>query len=149
MHFSPESLLELFSPRRVAAMAALAMRPRLQLPALPPRRLLRAAASCRRRLLLPDAPCRRLLLQPHAAACCCSRSLLLRDARCRGVPHGGCRVLMRAAHGRCMLHRSAPPAAAQPRAPPLAGEEVFLVTVQHLEFNISTFYAFYFNISFV
>ena len=67
MHLSPKSLLELFSPRRVAGMAALAMRPRLP---LPPRRLLRAAASCRRRLLLPDAPCRRLLLQPHATACC-------------------------------------------------------------------------------
>jgi len=62
VHLSPKSLLELFSPRRVAA---LAMRPRLPLPL---RRLLRAAASCRRRLLLPDAPCRRLLLQPQLAA---------------------------------------------------------------------------------
>ena len=72
MHLSPKSLLELFSPRRVAGMAALAMRPRLPLPL---RRLLRAAASCAcRRLLLPDAPCRRIPMPPlaaTAAACCC------------------------------------------------------------------------------
>ena len=68
MHLSPKSLLELFSPRRVAAMAALAMRPRLPLPRAACF-VLQPASRCS---LLPPplaaAPCRRLLLQPQLAA---------------------------------------------------------------------------------
>ena len=106
-----------------AAMAALAVRPQLPLPC---------------RALQPPAAAYYCCLPRVAAACCC-------------VLPCGRRLLHAACHCR---HRNAPPAAAQPRrrphrALPLAGEEVCLVTVQHLEFNISTFYASNFNILFV
>ena len=151
MHFSPESLLELFSPRRVAAMAALAMRARLLLPraacyALQPRAT--AAGCC---LMRPAAVCCCSPMPPladAAAACCCvmcAVAACCTGAAARGPP---CADACRAWPLPAASQRTARCCAAA-HAPPLAGEEVFLVTVQHLEFNISTFYAFYFNISFV
>ena len=121
-------------------MAALAMRPRL--PAAP------APARCS--------------LQPPAAACCCSRSLLLMRAAARGLllrvlmpacclPHAvaACRVLCLLLPTSQRAARCAQPRRRPHRAPSLAGEEVFLVTVQHLEFNISIFDVSNFNILFV